>query len=154
ELSDLGPVGVLSIRWSVWLPRPAPGCDGATLRRASPRSPADSHGRRASVPGRRRPALVASPNRCGRPNAHLRRPALAPLRNRAVRAGDWRRRDPRGGRTIPGGPRSGGERGGILLRADAVARSWLDPRALPSGDCPRAPDRTTRFALDWNRRLE
>ncbi len=68
----LGPDGVLSIRRRLRIPRPIAGCDGAGACRAGPHPRASAARRRASIPRRRRAALVASAGRPRRAHAFLR----------------------------------------------------------------------------------
>ncbi len=113
ELPAVGPIGLLSARRRLRIPRPASGRDGPDFQppRSLPRAPGARRG--PAVPRRRRPALVARAERPGHTDALLRRPALASLRGGALRARHGRHRPSRRAGAFPGGPppRPGGAGG-------------------------------------------
>ena len=84
-LPPLGPHRLLSIRRRLRFPRSIAGCDGAGARRAGSHPRAFAPRRRASIPRRRRPALVASAGRPRRAHTFLRRLSLAALRHLPLR---------------------------------------------------------------------
>ena len=94
-LPDVGPLGALPEQRRLRLPRPAAGRDGVRLRRAGV---AREHILRAAAPPvrrGRRAALVAPAERPRRAHPLLRRPGLAPVRGRPLRARHRRRRGAR-----------------------------------------------------------
>ncbi len=122
-------------------------CPGPALRRPGADQGAPAAGGRAAVHRGRRPALVASAGGGGGPHPLLRRPALASLRDRPVRALHRRCRDPRGRRfpswrrrpwrrastisTSP--PRSSGERATLFEHCRRAVEKGLTagPHGLP-----------------------
>ena len=105
-LPHLGTVRLLPVERCVRLPRSAPGRaradDGRPASGAQPHRPR----RVASVRRRRRPALVARARWPGRAHEVLGRPALARVRDPAVRGRDARHRAPRRERPVPRRPRA------------------------------------------------
>ena len=85
ELPILGPLCTISIQWRFWIPGSAAGFDGVRLCGPANCPAAHSDCGGAPVSGRRCPALVASGNRRGRPDALLGRLAVAAVRGGALR---------------------------------------------------------------------
>ncbi len=88
----VGPKRGVPVRGRIRVPRSAAGRDGAGPRGAAASAPAPAAVRVAPVRGRRRPALVASAGRPGRPHALLGRLPLAAAGDLSVRARHRRHR--------------------------------------------------------------
>ena len=84
QLPDVGPVRVLSIGRRLWVPRSTPRRHGPGVFKAARNAAAPAPRRVAAVRRRRRPTLVASPARCRRPHALLRRLSMASLRGASL----------------------------------------------------------------------
>ena len=95
ELPFLGAHRFASIERSVWISRPVAGFARLPLFRAASYAGPYSSRRGASVSRRRRAALVAWGNGFGRTYAMFRRYGMAPLRGRALRGANRRRRHSR-----------------------------------------------------------
>src|SRR5207244_3894719 len=103
RLSPLGADGVLPGQWRIWFPGSVAGRHGGCRieTRLGTRTPAE--GGLPPVRRGRRTALVARARRprCAYP--HLRRLAVASVRDEPLSRGDRRPGDPRGGRAVPRG---------------------------------------------------
>ena len=104
----------------VRLSRPVAGRDGADGRSTRRGARAHRPRLRASVPGRRRPALVASAVRARRAHALLRRSRVPAVRRRALRRDDRRCGRARRDRAVHRRTAGAADARGPLLRARVV----------------------------------
>src|SRR6267143_830362 len=140
--------GERSVRFS----RSAPGRHGAD--RGGPGRHARARGPRGgpTISRRRRPALVASALGPRRPDAHLGRSGLAPLRDCALHGGHGRRDGSRRADPLHRRPGAARREPRSLLRADGLGSAGLPLRALRPRARPKPGDRQSRPAADRDRK--
>ena len=147
-------LGLLSGGRSLWIPRPAPGRDGAVGGDAGNRARAHPSSRGPPVRGGRRAALVAPALRPRRSHADLRRCGLAAVRHPALSGHHGRRGGAGRGRPLPRRADARDGAGGILFSARRVIGAGDPLRALRPRARPGARRRGSRASLDRHGRLE
>ena len=153
-LSPLVPLGLLPVRRSLRVPRPAPGRHGTAGGATGDRARAHPAGGRKAVPRGRRPALVAPPHRPRGADADLRRPPVVAVCRGSVsgrhRGLERARRD----RPMARGSGSRRRRARVVLRARGF-RGHIDClRALCAGTGSLSRRRRSWPAVDRRGRLE